>query len=658
MTDSHRIPYRRRPRSKCKAQLVMTAIALCAAGAPAAASAPGFASPFGEHMVLQRDRPLVLRGHAAPGAELEVVLLEHSAAVVADDDGRWRATLPPLPAGGPHTVELRQHGRAVTVLNDVLVGDVWLCSGQSNMEYPVSAATGSRRDAYTPQPAIRLLTVGHDSATRPREVFSRAADWQRAEAAAIREFSAVCYLFARDLAASEDVPTGLVQASWGSSRIEAWLSTGALERLGGFGTGLEQLSTWNDDRAAGLRAFGTAWQDWWTREVSATDQPWRDAAVAAGWPGAPLRNWKTWGDPELEQHNGMVWYVNSVELSAAQAAQDAELALGGIDEVDLTWVNGVLVGTQFGWGTPRRYPVSADVLKPGRNSIVVNVLSTWDAGGLVGPAEDMALEFAGGRVPLGDGWRYRRAPAGLASPRAPWGSINSLAGLHNAMLAPLAGLPLRGALWYQGESNAGEPESYRALLAALTDDWRRLFAAADLPVIVVQLPNFGARPRSPVDSGWAAIRDAQRQVALAEPATGLVVTLDAGDDFDLHPPNKQVVASRAAAVARALTYGAGGTADGHSPLAARRDGDEIAIEFAAGSGLMVVGDARPVAFELCTDAPGSCRYADARLAGDVIRLASPDGANRVRHCWADAPVCNLFGAGGLPVGSFEIAVSP
>jgi sialate O-acetylesterase len=280
---------------------------------------------------------------------------------------------------------------------------------------------------------------------------------------------------------------------------------------------------------------------------------------------------------------------------------------------------------------------------------------------MVGPNDHVALEFADGQaIALGDGWFYRKVPSAMPGPpRTPWESLGGLTGLSNAMIAPLEGLKLSGAIWYQGETDAGDPGPYELLLTALTRDWRTRFGAA-LPFLVVQLPNFGQLATGPVESGWAAIRDAQHRVAAAHPATGLVVSIDAGDRSNLHPPDKRVIGRRAADVARLLVYGQPGIPDGLSPAAAYRQGDEVVVDFsAAPETLMVVSAARPIAFELCGAAPGSCVYADARLAGNRVYLSAPDitHATRVRHCWADAPVCNLYGTSGLPVSSFEIQVA-
>lgn len=623
----------------------------------ASPDAARFAGLFGDHMVLQRGAPIRLWGSASPGEEVTVGFAGHSRDAAADGAGRWRVELPAMPAGGPHRLSLRAGEDAAQEIDDVLVGDLWLCGGQSNMEFPVSRASGGPQAPESESPGIRLATVGHDSAVAARTEFGTAPEWRVAGRETVQDFSAVCWFFAQALHAAQGVPLGLVHASWGGSRIEAWLGADALREVGGFDAGLGLLQAYADDRQAGSERFAAAWTDWWRRVSPDEPEPWR-AGDAQAWrpvPG-PLRDWKTWGEPSLEAHHGMVWFLKAFELDAGQADDAAVLSLGGIDEVDLTWVNGTFVGTQFGWGSERRYAVPAGLLRPGRNTITVNVLSTWGAGGLIGPGERVALALeGGGTVALGDGWHYRRVPPDKGSPpSAPWQSINGLAGLSNAMIAPLGELPMAGALWYQGESNTGDGASYRELLAALAADWRGRFGES-LAFVIVQLPNFGTPPVEPAVSGWAEVRDAQRRVAASDSRAGLVVTIDTGDARDLHPPNKAIVGRRAAEVAGALVYGGSAIVDGIGPLRASRHGDRIAVEFSpADERLVVAGDDTPIAFELC-GATG-CAYADAVLEDNRILLSGAADAERVRHCWADAPVCNLYGASGLPVGSFEIPI--
>ena len=297
--------------------------------------------------------------------------------------------------------------------------------------------------------------------------------------------------------------------------------------------------------------------------------------------------------------------------------------------------------------------------------IVVNVLNTYATGGLIGDHDLRALHLADGtRIPLRD-WRYQpvRDVAGQP-PRAPWESVGGLTTIHNAMVAPLRGYGLRGVLWYQGESNTGDGDVYETLLRALIGQWRTQFGGAPdgspLPALVVQLPNYGAWPTEPGESGWAEVREAQRLATLDDPQAATAVTIDVGDPRDLHPANKQAVGARLARAARHIIYGEAMPPSGPVPVRAERRGDQVAVSFEAVEGALVAyGGAGPIGFALCGDAPGSCRYADARVNGSevLVRVEDEEPVTRIRYAWADSPIVTLFDGAGLPVGPFEMAVT-
>ena len=296
--------------------------------------------------------------------------------------------------------------------------------------------------------------------------------------------------------------------------------------------------------------MGRMWEDWWRTHARAGTEPWQPEPARTGeWADVPepMRNWKTWGVPLLARHDGLVWFRRTVTLTPAQASRAATLSLGAIDEVDQTWVNGRAIRNTFGWGTDRTYALPEGVLRAGENVIVVNVLSTWDAGGMTGPAEKLALAFDDGtKVALGGGWRYQVVPLEIGRPpRAPWESVAGLTTLYNGMIAPLGPFGVRGAVWYQGETNADAPAGYQAILAGLMSSWRAQLGA-ELPFVIVQLPGFGPAPTAPVESGWSDVRDAQRRAVAADPHAALAVTIDLGERDDIHPINKRDVGVRIA----------------------------------------------------------------------------------------------------------------
>jgi sialate O-acetylesterase len=647
---------------------VIALVGAARAGGAAAAQPPHplLDTMFQDHAVLQRDRPIPIWGDASPADQVTVSINGSTVHARADASGHWRSMLPAMRAGGPYSLSVRTQTGAGQTISDLLVGDVWLCSGQSNMELPVSSTLNAQGEiSAAANNSIRVLTVARAFKPVPLEQFASPVAWLAAKPATIRDFSAVCYYFARELQKTVSVPMGLIHSSWGGTNIEAWLSDAGLRALGGFDERLALLRLYAHDPKAGNQGLADQWENWWRGHAPAGSAPWKNVADdSVDWRDVPqpMRDWKTWGVPELANHDGMVWFRRSITLTPEQAAAAAEISLGAIDEVDETWVNERAIGNSFVWGGERIYPVPPGVLHAGRNTIVVNVLSTWGAGGMFGPPDHMALRYAdGSSVPLDGQWRYQSVPAGIGyPPRAPWQPIGGLTSIHNAMIAPIAPYGLRGVLWYQGESNTNDADRYQALLAALMSDWRSKFGAA-LPFLIVELPNFGAPPTAPVASGWATLREAQRRAVANDPHAALAVTIDVGDAREIHPHDKQEVGRRLARAARRLIYGEHISASGPAPLEARREAQRIAVSFTDVDGALVAYSAkRPIGFELCGSEQNSCRFVDAVIQDNRVLLDSADIAapTRVRFCWGDAPVCNLYDQSGLPAGPFEIAIHP
>jgi sialate O-acetylesterase len=648
-----------------KSCCIIGLLILAAAAQPlgAATSHPLLADVFQDHAVLQRDQPIAIWGEARPGDEITVVLDTEKARASADRQGRWHVQLASLPAGGPYTLTARTRGGEEQSLSDLLVGDVWLCSGQSNMEFPVSDSLDSAREISTSaNDSIRLLTVAHATSATPLARPQDPLHWTAASPDSVREFSAVCYYYARDLQKSARVPMGLIQASWSGSRIEPWMSAAALHKLGGFEPGLAVLRDYARDARVGNDRMGALWESWWRQHAPEGSTPWQGSAEGE-WRSVPLpmRDWKTWGVAELANHDGMVWFRRSFTLSEAQAASPATVSIGAIDEVDETWVNGRPIANSFGYATERTYEIPAGLLHAGENLLVINVLSTWDAAGMYGPPEHLGLHFADGSgVPLGGEWRYQFVPESMGyPPRAPWESVGGLSSIYNAMIAPLAPFGLRGVLWYQGESNASDAGRYQALLAGLMADWRGTFAG-ELPFLIVELPNFGAPSALAADSDWARLREAQRRAVAADGHAALAVTIDLGIPRELHPPDKQAVGERLARAARRLVYGESFAASGPAVHAARREQNAVVVSFDEVEGaLLTYSAARPMGFELCAENQASCRFADGAVRGDQVVLdAAGMAATRVRFCWGAAPMCNLYDKSGLPAGPFEIPIDP
>ena len=616
---------------------------------------------FGDHAVLQREQPIRLWGTALPGERVAIALDKSRSSARAGADGRWQSTLPAHGAGGPYRLEARSESGRSQTLSDIAVGDVFLCSGQSNMEFPLSKSGGGAAEiANATDPTIRLATMPPVSATRPIEHLAQPLAWQPATPASVADFSAVCWYMARALQRTHKVPFGLIDASWGGSTLQAWLSPAALAGRAGVAGGGDRemmglLALLNRDPGAANLAWGERWQRWWRDTVSATDRPWTGTDTA-GWTRVPaLDLWEKWPSPVLADFNGMVWYRTRVTLTPAQAAQAATLDIGAIDEMDQTWVNGRAVGTGAG-DEPRRYPLPAGTLIAGDNVVTVNILDTWETGGPFGPAERRAITLADGtRIALTGTWFYRKVDFNRPRPpRAPWHPASGQGTLYNGMIAPLGAYGLRAMAWYQGESNTADRLDYSKRLDALYRDRRTTFGAT-LPILLVQLANYGPQADTPVDSEWAALREAQRRYAVADRQSGLAVTIDVGNPSDIHPTDKRTVGERLARSALSVVYGRKLPRNGPQPISARSQGDRVIIRFGDLTGRLAASPG-PMAFELCGPTQASCRRVPAEIGATTASLPISDGMTRVRYCWADSPQCPVRDQIG-PVGPFEIMIT-
>lgn len=624
---------------------------------PAAAQGPLLNGLFADHAVVQRGRPLPVFGQASPGEAVTVTLGDRTATAKAGANGAWRVDLPAMTAGGPYALEAKTASGASQTVSDVLVGDVWLCSGQSNMELPVERGNNSWSEIRSANDdGLRMAYVDHADSRSPRTTFVKPPTWKAAKPDAVGSFSAACYYMARELRKTDKTPLGLVHASWGGSAIEAWLSPAALRKAGDYDNDIATLELSLKDRPAADRRWGETIKAWWSlRHKGAAGGPW---AGDGAWTPAPqgLGVWEGWGVPALADFNGMVWFDTSVTLTAAQAKGAASLEIGMVDEVDTTYVNGVGVGSTSGAGAVRVYPVAAGTLRAGANRIVVSALDTYANGGMYGEAARALVLADGTRIPLTT-WRYQIEPKETGEPpRAPWDTLSGVSTLYNGMLAPMGSYAFKGFAWYQGESNTGRPQTYQALLRELIAE-RRIGQAADMPALVVQLANYGKPQLAPEDSGWAQVREAQRLGVAQDGHAALAVITDIGDPSDIHPTNKQDVGKRLARGAERLAGRAVTT--GPAPVSARRLGDGVEVRFEqVAERLVTRGSDRAIGFEVC-DAAG-CRFADARVEGDRALVAIPAGLSptKVRFAWADAPTFNVFDMAGLPLGPFEIAVTP
>ena len=646
-----------------------------AQAAPAAPAAPVADRPlqlprlFSDGMVLQRGVTIPVWGWAPPAAAVTVRFKAAVARATADDSGRWSVSLPASAAGGPHTLTAEAAGRRVTVAN-VLVGDVWVVSGQSNMEWPLSrAANGAAAVASANDSLQREFKVPISWSEQPEEDVA-GGSWASAHPQHAGAFSAVAYFFAQELRRTQRVPIGIVNAAWGGSAIETWLSPAALGLpADGPGRAMAAERARLDSARSGLVArYGDLRQDAGMRDGRAV---WADPALdETGWGRVRVPGY--WEGQGFENLDGNAWYRTTFTLTADEAARGARLSLGAIDDNEITWVNGFEVGRTDGYNVPRRYTIPASALRAGANVLTVRVADYGGGGGIAaGNAvpDSVRLEVGARVLPLAGEWRFRVGEIGLQMDGQRINKVPSVT--YNRMMQPLLRFPITGVLWYQGESNANseaQARAYRDQFRALVTSWRRSWrgtAGRDFPFLWVQLPNFGAAESEPSATGgsWAIHREAMA-AALALPNTGQAIAIDVGDPNDIHPTNKLDVGRRLALVARRVAYGDTVLASGPTYRSHAVQGDRVIVRFAnAGRGLQARGSiggagdttrARVSGFAIA-GADRKWVWAQARIERDRVVLWSDQVPNpvAVRYAWSGNPASTLYNSAGLPAAPFR-----
>lgn len=633
-----------------------------AAGAQQAAEVPSFARVFGDHAVVQRDRPITVWGQALPRRMIAVTLGSRSGRVRADAQGRWRLTLPAMAAGGPYALTASD-GRAIARRDDIMVGDVYLCSGQSNMEFPAKLSTNAWSgfpDAANDK--LRFLNIAHASEPAPLDDLKSPALWQVAKPDTVGEASATCYYMARSLQKSESVPVGFIHASWGGTTIQSWIGARSLGTAAKYREGVADVALLGTDPARAMAKEERRQEAWWDAHDpnAAAQRAWIAPGFDDGDWGqiAPAGSWKQASIPALSSFDGVVWYRTRVNLTEAQAAAANMLELGPIDTFDAAWVNGTRVGGgSIAW-VWRNYPVRRGLLRAGVNVIVLRVLG---GGGLTGPIASRGVRTGDGTlIPLPATWRYRTGmrSTGLSVPDAPWNVPTSLTTLYNGMIAPLRGYGFKLAAWYQGEANVGAASEYRDLLPMLFADWRRELNTPELPFLVAQLSSIDRPVAAPARSAWAELREAQAEAVTADQRAALAVTIDVGDRYDIHPTQKTIVGERLARAARSIVYGHATTAGGPEATTVERAGSDLIVRFRhANGGLKAYSGNVAIGFEACQR--DKCYYVPGTLHGDAAVLlpaANRADVTHVRYAWADAPYVNLYSTDDLPAVPFELPV--
>lgn len=609
-------------------------------------------------MILQRNTKVKLWGWASASEKITLHFKGKQYSTTTSNNGKWMIQLPAQQSGGPY--EMTFTGSNSITIKNILFGDVWLCSGQSNMEltmarlidkYPAEIAAANNE--YIRQflvPDVYDFESKHDDVSE--------GEWIAADPKSVLNFSAVGYFFAKELFTKYKVPIGIINSALGGSPAQAWISEDALKKFPDYYNEVQKFKDKNliatieaSDKRASDEWYSKLYNtdegvknNW--KEASFNDADWKEMNIPGYWNGTPLNNL-----------NGAVWFRKEINIPASFTGKQVKLLLGRIVDADSVFINSIFVGTTSYQYPPRRYTLASNILKTGKNEMVVRVISNTGTGGFV-PDKPYKLVAGNDTLDLSGMWKYK---LGTQLPPTPsqtfirWKS----AGLFNAMIAPLTNYAIKGAVWYQGEANTNKPGEYTSLMQTLIENWRSEWKQGNIPFVYAQLPNFMETAEQPTEGNWAALRQAQLRL-LSVPNTAMAVTIDLGEWNDIHPLNKKEVAYRLALQAEKLAYSEKKMiASGPMYQSAKLQGNKIILSFTnIGSGLVAKGNEQLKYFAIA-GADKKFVWANATIQGDKIIVWSDKISNPVvvRYAWADNPEgANLYNKEDFPASPFEAIV--
>ncbi len=633
-------------------------------------------------MVLQRDASVAIWGKAAPGAEIKLSVAGQEKNATADTDGNWNIRLDPLKPGGPYKLEAKTNSGQSLVIDNVLFGDVWLCSGQSNMEFKLSGAmNASEEKTKADYPEIRYFRIEKNVSPTPLDAVR--GNWLVCNPKNSTVFSAVAYFFAREIWNATKIPVGLIDSSWGGIHAESWVPRADLEKdpdlkpivqryddaLKAYPEKMkeyqESIKRWETENA-GVCAHSDSGNegekmDW--QAPSFDDSAWTDMKLPTYWEDVR-------GNEKLD---GAVWFRKTIVVPKEMAGNAQTLSLGPIDDFDTVYFNGKKVGstgkdTDNFWEVRRKYPVPAELVREGKAVVAVRVFDHKGNGGIYGAAQELYLGSDIGsdsNISLAGDWKFKvektydpsllkpeKKPSAPLGPESPF----AVSGLYNSMIYPTERFGIKGAIWYQGETNAGRAWQYRKLLPCLINSWRRGFGQGDFPFFIVQLANFKDAPQTPGNSAWAELREAQMIAAKSVPNSAVACAIDIGDAKDIHPKNKQEVGRRLALLALDQCYGKSLVDKGPEFDSLSIEGIKARVKFKNVGGGLVSKDSLPLAQFSIAGADKKFVWADAEIDGDSVIVSSPEVISlvAVRYAWAENPEsANLANKEGLPAYPFR-----
>jgi sialate O-acetylesterase len=620
------------------------------------ASLPFISPMFGDNMVLQRGKANRFWGWAKPGQAIRVEIAGQTATAVTGPDGRWQAEVKVPAPGGPYTVKITGPEQSV-VLHEVLVGDVWLCGGQSNMELGLGRTrNGDEEIKLASHPEIRLFMVRQHVSYSPAAVPQ--GSWKICSPQTVAEgagFSAVAYFFGRKLQDELHVPIGLIEDCWGGTPAESWMSPETLHRLKDFDAPLAEIERLHAKGGPEYGSFLMHWLDEY--DAGSQSNTWAAAGMDdAGWKTVQIPG----GFSELGVADvpSICWFRKVFTLPDPLPAGQATLCLGSIEKMDTAYLNGQWVGASSWVENPRAYVIKNGVLKPGRNVLAVRVFKLKPQGGFLAKPDELRLVLGNQSViPLAGEWKGAlsvdaRPPHPLPLTFENYPTMPAI--LYEGMLEPVAPLAITGAIWYQGEANAERAYQYRTLLPAMIGNWRKLFGQGDFPFYIVSLPAFMHHRDQPGDDAWAELREAQALTARNVKNSGLAVTIDTGDPDNIHPKDKKVVGERLAVCALAGEYGKKISDAGPTFTSVEHLPGALKIHFRHTDGGLVVKGDKLEEFAVAGK-DRQWHWADARVEGDSVVVSSPMAPDpqAARYAWEAGPAATLYNGAGLPAAPFR-----
>jgi sialate O-acetylesterase len=605
-------------------------------------------------MVLQHSEKLKIWGWAAPGETVKLAFESKSYTAAANAAGEWAIILPPHKPGGPHTMVFSASNE-VTV-NNILFGDVWLCSGQSNMELGMNRLMDTYpEEANAANDNIRQFLVPDAPVFKGEQTDVASGKWDAVSSTTIADFSGVAYFFAKALYKKYHIPVGIINSALGGSPAQAWISEEGLKKFQGYYNELQEFK--DDNLIAKIKEDDKNNSASWHKELNA-----KDIGLKNGWKKADFDDSKWddftlpgyWADKETGNVNGAYWFRKTIDIPARRAGKAAKLELGRIVDADSVFVNNVFVGNTTYQYPPRKYKIEAGVLKPGKNTIVVRVINSGGKGGFV-LDKPYRLILADETINLTGTWKYKQGCT-MQPAKSQTFFTTKAGGLYNAMIAPLQNYTIKGALWYQGESNTGKPDEYFDLMKTLIADWRSGWGK-EFPFLYVQLPGFMEEKQEPGNSHWASLRDGQAKL-LSGRNTAMVVALDLGEWNDIHPVNKKDIGKRLALNAEKLVYGDKSVvASGPVLKTVKREGNKLVLTYDnVGTGLTIKGGNALKYFALAGK-DEKYVWAKAEIKGKnqvIVWSESVTNPAFVSYAWADNPAtANLYNKEGLPGAPFR-----